>query len=91
VADRQSLSTFDRVASNLLRDDLNRLLAPLTEREKTVLRLRYGLDLGEARTFEQVGNLLNLTRERIRQIEITAIGKLRHLRTDDEARDLLTG
>jgi RNA polymerase sigma factor (sigma-70 family) len=65
------------------------LLAPLDEREREVLRLRFGLDQGEPRTLEEVGALFQLTRERIRQIEARAISKLRHPSSDTGARDLL--
>ena len=60
-----------------------------SERERQILRLRYGLDRGEPRTLEEVGAELNLTRERIRQIERSALAKLRHPMSDLGARDLL--
>ena len=66
------------------------LLALLGERERRVLSLRYGLDRGEPRTPEEVGQLVNLSRERIRQIEARAMSKLRHPSSDTGARDLLT-
>src|SRR5436190_1239280 len=56
-----------------------------------ILRLRFGLDRGDARTLEEVGESFNLTRERIRQIEARAMSKLRHPSSDTGARDLLTG
>ena len=56
----------------------SRLLSPLDERERQILRLRFGLDRGEPRTLEEVGEHFNLTRERIRQIEARAMSKLRH-------------
>ena len=65
----------------------HRLLA----REGEILRLRFGLDRGEPRTLEQVGERFNLTRERIRQIEARAMSKLRHPSADTGVRDLLTG
>ena len=64
-------------------------LRRLGERERQILRLRYGLDRGEPRTLEEVGAELNLTRERIRQIERNALAKLRHPLADLGARDLL--
>ena len=68
-----------------------RLLAPLAEREREILRLRFGLDRGEPRTLEEVGEHFNLTRERIRQIENRALSKLRHPSVDgDGGRSLLT-
>ena len=62
----------------LLRDQLVEVLGTLTEREQKVLRLRFGLDDGRARTLEEVGKEFNVTRERIRQIEAKALRKLRH-------------
>jgi RNA polymerase sigma factor (sigma-70 family) len=65
------------------------LLSPLDEREREILKLRFGLDRGEPRTLEEVGEHFNLTRERIRQIEARAMSKLRHPSSDTGARDLL--
>ncbi|HPG13411.1 MAG TPA: sigma-70 family RNA polymerase sigma factor [Microthrixaceae bacterium] len=65
------------------------LLSGLEEREREVLRLRYGLDRGEPRTLEEVGAQFELTRERIRQIEVRAMSKLRHPSNESGARDLL--
>ena len=59
------------------------------EREREILKLRFGLDRGEPRTLEEVGEHFNLTRERIRQIEARAMSKLRHPSSDTGARDLL--
>jgi DNA-directed RNA polymerase sigma subunit (sigma70/sigma32) len=63
---------------------------PLDEREREILKLRFGLDRGEPRTLEEVGEHFNLTRERIRQIEARAMSKLRHPSSDTGARDLLS-
>ena len=63
--------------------------SPLDERERQILALRFGLDRGEPRTLEEVGEYFNLTRERIRQIEARAMSKLRHPSADTGARDLL--
>ncbi len=68
---------------------LDDLLSSLDEREREVLRLRYGLDRGEPRTLEEVGERFELTRERIRQIEVRAMSKLRHPSNEAGARDLL--
>jgi RNA polymerase primary sigma factor len=68
----------DRVAKNLLREDLEAVLNTLSPRERDVLRLRYGLDDGRMKTLEEIGQLFNVTRERIRQIEAKALRKLRH-------------
>ena len=89
VADMSAPTPFELVAQTMLGEEIERLLAPLDERERQILRLRYGLDRGEPRTLEEVGTVLNLTRERIRQIERTALSKLRHPSVDNGAHDLL--
>ena len=89
VEDRSAVSPFDAAAESLLPRELARLLAPLDEREREILRLRFGLDRGEPRTLEEVGESFNLTRERIRQIEARAMSKLRHPTSDSSARELL--
>lgn len=89
VEDRAAESPFETAATSLLPDEISRLLAPLDEREREILKLRFGLDRGEPRTLEEVGEHFNLTRERIRQIEARAMSKLRHPSTDTGARDLL--
>ncbi len=68
----------DRVAKVLLREDLETVLDTLTPRERDVLKLRYGLDDGRMKTLEEIGQIFNVTRERIRQIEAKALRKLRH-------------
>ena len=68
----------DAAASTILKEQLVEVLGTLTEREQKVLRLRFGLDDGRARTLEEVGREFNVTRERIRQIEAKALRKLRH-------------
>jgi RNA polymerase sigma factor (sigma-70 family) len=90
VEDRSAESPFEMAATALLPVEIMRLLAPLDEREREILRLRFGLDRGEPRTLEEVGEYFNLTRERIRQIEARAMSKLRHPSSDTGARDLLT-
>jgi RNA polymerase sigma factor (sigma-70 family) len=89
VEDRSAASPFDKAALSLLPDEITRLLAPLTAREGEILRLRFGLDRGEPRTLEEVGECFNLTRERIRQIEARAMAKLRHPSSNIGASDLL--
>jgi RNA polymerase sigma factor (sigma-70 family) len=89
VADTAAPTPFDMVAQGMLGGEIERLLAPLDERERQILSLRYGLDRGDPRTLEEVGVVLNLTRERIRQIERTALSKLRHPSSENGARDLL--
>jgi len=68
----------DEVSKNLLREDLENVLDSLSPRERDVLRLRYGLDDGRMKTLEEIGQIFNVTRERIRQIEAKALRKLRH-------------
>ncbi len=89
VADLSAASPFDLVADAMLGAEIDKLLASLDEREREILRLRYGLDRGDPRTLEEVGSALNLTRERIRQIERTALSKLRHPSVESGAHDLL--
>jgi RNA polymerase sigma factor (sigma-70 family) len=90
VEDRSAESPFEMAATALLPIEISRLLAPLDDREREILRLRFGLDRGEPRTLEEVGEHFNLTRERIRQIEARAMSKLRHPSSDTGARDLLS-
>jgi RNA polymerase sigma factor (sigma-70 family) len=89
VEDCTSASPFDVVANAMLPDEIARLLRPLEEREREVLRLRFGLDRGEPRTLDEVGAHFKLTRERIRQIEAQAMFKIRHPLHETGARDLL--
>lgn len=90
VEDRSVESPFEVAATAMLPDEIHRLLAPLDPREREILALRFGLDRGEPRTLEEVGEAFNLTRERIRQIEARAMSKLRHPSSDTGARDLLS-
>jgi RNA polymerase sigma factor (sigma-70 family) len=89
VEDRSAQSPFEMAAAALLPIEITRLLSPLDGREREILRLRFGLDRGEPRTLEEVGEHFNLTRERIRQIEARAMSKLRHPTSDTGARELL--
>lgn len=68
----------DQVSKNLLREDLEKVLESLSIREREVLKLRYGLDDGRMKTLEEIGQIFQVTRERIRQIEAKALRKLRH-------------
>ena len=79
----------DAAAFTLLKEQLVEVLGTLTEREQKVLRLRFGLDDGRARTLEEVGKEFNVTRERIRQIEAKALRKLRHLSRSRKLKDYL--
>jgi RNA polymerase sigma factor (sigma-70 family) len=78
VADPLAVSPFDAAAAALLPREVTAFLAPLTPREREVLTMRFGLDCGESRTLDQVGAHFALSRERIRQIEVRAMAKLRH-------------
>ncbi len=78
------------VASNVvLREQLEKVLSTLNEREREVLKLRFGLEDGYSRTLEEVGHIFEVTRERIRQIEAKALQKLRHPSRNKELRDYL--
>ena len=79
----------DAAAFTLLKEQLVEVLGTLTEREQKVLRLRFGLDDGRARTLEEVGKEFNVTRERIRQIEAKALRKLRHPSRSKRLKDFL--
>ena len=76
----QNIPTPGDVTWNLMRrEEIDTILGRLTSRERDVVRLRFGLDDGRARTLEEVGTSLNVTRERVRQIELRAMKKLRHI------------
>jgi len=79
----------DAAAFTLLKEQLMEVLDTLTEREEKVLKLRFGLDDGRARTLEEVGKEFNVTRERIRQIEAKALRKLRHPSRSKKLKDYL--
>ena len=79
----------DAAAFTLLKEQLIEVLGTLTEREQKVLRLRFGLDDGRARTLEEVGKEFNVTRERIRQIEAKALRRLRHPSRSRKLKDYL--
>ncbi|MBQ9613942.1 MAG: RNA polymerase sigma factor RpoD [Lachnospiraceae bacterium] len=79
----------EAAAYTLLKEQLQEVLSTLTEREQKVLRLRFGLDDGRARTLEEVGKEFNVTRERIRQIEAKALRKLRHPSRSRKLKDYL--
>jgi RNA polymerase sigma factor (sigma-70 family) len=90
VEDRSAESPFEAASTALLPSEITRLFVVLDEREREILRLRFGLDRGEPRTLEQVGVQFHLTRERIRQIEAHAMSKLRHPSSLTGVRELLT-
>jgi RNA polymerase sigma factor (sigma-70 family) len=89
VADVSSPSPFEVVTEAMLSGEVTKLMSVLDDREREILRLRYGFDRGDPRTLEEVGAEMNLTRERIRQIERAALSKLRHPSTKSDTRDLL--
>ena len=78
IKDDDTPSPQDAASETMLREQLNDIMKTLTPREAKVLRLRFGLDDGKARTLEEVGKTFHVTRERIRQIEAKALRKLRH-------------
>ena len=79
----------EAAAFTMLKEQLNEVLGTLTERERKVLRLRFGLDDGRQRTLEEVGKEFDVTRERIRQIEAKALRKLRHPTRSKKLKDYL--
>ena len=89
IPDDDIPSPADAAAFSMLKDQLNEVLATLTDREQQVLRLRFGLDDGRQRTLEEVGQQFQVTRERIRQIEAKALRKLRHPNRSKRLRDYL--
>ncbi|MBR6230939.1 MAG: RNA polymerase sigma factor RpoD [Lachnospiraceae bacterium] len=89
IQDDNVPSPADAAAFTMLREQLEEVLETLTERERKVVRLRFGLDDGHARTLEEVGKVFNVTRERIRQIEAKALRKLRHPSRSRKLRDYL--
>ena len=89
IPDDDVPSPADAAAFAMLKDQLNEVLATLTDREQEVLRLRFGLDDGRQRTLEEVGQQFKVTRERIRQIEAKALRKLRHPNRSKRLKDYL--
>ena len=89
IEDDTVLSPADSATFSMLREELSTALESLTERERQVVRLRFGLEDGRARTLEEVGKEFNVTRERIRQIEAKALRKLRHPSRSKRLKDFL--
>ena len=89
IPDDDSPAPADAASYALLREQLSEVLHTLTPREEHVLKLRFGLDDGRARTLEEVGKEFNVTRERIRQIEAKALRKLRHPSRSRKLKDYL--
>ncbi|MCA1839096.1 MAG: sigma-70 family RNA polymerase sigma factor [Actinobacteria bacterium] len=90
IQDDDSQSPFEAAALKLRQEDMWSMLGALSDREKKVLALRFGLVTGEPRTLEEVGREFALTRERIRQIEAKALSKLRHPSSPGKLRDMVT-
>ena len=89
VADQTTLDPYEYTAKAKLREELDSVLATLTDREERVLRLRFGLLDGRQRTLEEVGKEFNVTRERIRQIEAKALRKLKHPSRSKKLKDFM--
>jgi RNA polymerase primary sigma factor len=89
IEDSQAVIALDAVAFTQLQDGLRSVLATLSEREASIVRLRFGLIDGHPRTLEEIGRVYGLTRERIRQIEATTMTKLRHPARSQPLRDYL--
>lgn len=90
IPDDEAPAPAEAASYALLKEQLMDVLNTLTDREEKVLRLRFGLDDGRARTLEEVGKEFNVTRERIRQIEAKALRKLRHPSRSKKLKDYLT-
>jgi len=78
IQDKKAVSPADETVRSMLKEEMNSALSTLTEREKKILVLRFGINDSCARTLEEVGNIFKVTRERVRQIEAKALKKLRH-------------
>ena len=90
VPDERTMSPEEYTTSELLKEELDNVLLTLTEREEKVLKLRFGLEDGQCRTLEEVGQIFGVTRERIRQIEAKALRKMRHPSRSKKLKDFLT-
>ena len=90
IKDERTMGPEEYATVEMLKEELSGVLATLTEREEKVLRLRFGLDDGQCRTLEEVGQIFGVTRERIRQIEAKALIKLRHPSRSRKLKDFLT-
>ncbi len=89
IPDEATMSPADAASYQMLREQVEAVLNSLSERERKVLRLRFGLEDGRTRTLEEVGREFNVTRERIRQIEAKALRKLRHPARSQKLKDYL--
>jgi RNA polymerase primary sigma factor len=89
IEDKKAISPANATAYSMLKEQLEEVLNTLTEREKLVLKYRFGIGDGCPRTLEEVGKMFNVTRERIRQIEAKALRKLRHPTRSRKLRNFL--
>ena len=89
IVDADSPSPVQEAELNILKEQIQDVLSDLNERERKVISLRFGIDDGYPRTLEEVGNIFDVTRERIRQIEAKALRKLRHPRRSRKLRDFI--
>jgi RNA polymerase primary sigma factor len=89
IEDEGAIEPMDAAARDMLRESIQGALTVLSDRERQVLELRFGLVDGKEHTLEEVGQYLNVTRERIRQIEAKALRKLRHPTRSHHLRDFL--
>ena len=89
IKDEHNMSPEEYATNEMLKDEISDILLTLTEREEKVIRLRFGLEDGKARTLEEVGQMFGVTRERIRQIEAKALRKLRHPSRSRKLKDYL--
>ena len=90
IPDEDALAPAEAAAYSLLKDQIEEVLGSLNEREQKVLKLRFGLEDGRARTLEEVGKEFDVTRERIRQIEAKALRKLRHPSRSKKLKDYMS-
>ena len=90
IKDERTMGREEYATVEMLKEELSGVLSTLTDREEKVLRLRFGLNDGQCRTLEEVGQIFGVTRERIRQIEAKALRKLRHPSRSRKLKDFLT-